>query len=164
MPQTDPFTGMLPDRKMTNEELARALRLDLAAELDATNLYTAHAEATDNPLAKKILNDITNEELVHAGEFLRLLKEVNHDEWGHLEKGVEEVRQKGGLMEEEEYHHSPISAHCVDVLANPPKCYDFRGVRSYVLCRAWDLLEKEKLPTLPVSRAWQEARKVCVGG
>lgn len=63
---------------------------------------------------------------------------------------------------EELYHHSPISAHCVDVLANPPKCYDFRGVRSYVLCRAWDLLEKEKLPTLPVSRAWQEARKVCV--
>lgn len=57
----------------------------------------------------------------------------------------------------------PLSAHCEAVLAKPPKCFDFRGVRAFVMCRAWDILEKEKRTKLPVSEAWQEARKVCVG-
>lgn len=58
--------------------------------------------------------------------------------------------------------HNPLSAHCEAVLATPPKCYDFRGIRSYVMCKAWDILEKEKRAKLPVSEAWAEARKVCV--
>lgn len=31
-----------------------------------------------------------------------------------------------------------------------------------LLRKAWDILEKEKRTKLPVSEAWQEARKVCV--
>jgi hypothetical protein len=57
--------------------------------------------------------------------------------------------------------HNPLSAHCEAVLAKPPKCFDFRGVRAFVMCRAWDILEKEKRTKLPVSEAWQEARKAC---
>ena len=51
MPQTEPFTYIVP-RKLTDAELARALRLDAAAELDAMNLYQAHIEATDNDDAR----------------------------------------------------------------------------------------------------------------
>ena len=70
---SDPFVGNVPDRKMTLEELVRAMRLNVAAEEDATSLYMAHAEATDHPLAKKVLIDIANEERVHVGEFNRLI-------------------------------------------------------------------------------------------
>lgn len=57
--------------------------------------------------------------------------------------------------------HNPLSAHCEAVLAKAPLCYDFRNIRGWVMCRAWDILEKEKRTKLPVSEAWQEARKVC---
>lgn len=73
MPQTDPFTGLVP-RKMTDEELARAIRLNVAAEIDAINLYAAHMDATDNVLARKMLAHIIEEEKEHLAEFLELLK------------------------------------------------------------------------------------------
>lgn len=56
---------------------------------------------------------------------------------------------------------NPTSPHCELVLGERPKCYDFREVRSWVLCKAWDILEEEKLPRLPVGEAWAEVRKVC---
>ncbi len=81
MPEfTNPFSGILPDRKLTAEELLRGLRLDLAAEHEAVHIYLAHAEATDHPLAKKVLIDIANEERVHAGEFARLIGIIAEDE------------------------------------------------------------------------------------
>ncbi len=72
---SNPFVGNVPDRKMTLEELVRAMRLNVAAEEEATFLYMAHAEATDHPLAKKVLIDIANEERVHVGEFNRLIRD-----------------------------------------------------------------------------------------
>lgn len=92
MPEfVNPFSGMVPGRKMTREELIRAIRLNLAAEEEAVHLYMAHAEATDHPLAKKVLIDIANEERVHAGEFLRLLEILTGDEAEFLEEGAKEV-------------------------------------------------------------------------
>lgn len=43
-------------------ELIGAIRLDLASEHEAVHLCMAHAEAIDNPLAKKVLIGIANEE------------------------------------------------------------------------------------------------------
>jgi rubrerythrin len=87
----NPFIGMVPDRKLTLEELIRAIRLNLAAEHEAVHLYMAHADATDHPLAKKVLIDIADEERVHAGEFARLLQILTGDEDTFLAEGVEEV-------------------------------------------------------------------------
>ncbi len=86
-----PFAGNVPDRKMTHEELVRAMRLNVAAEEEATFLYMAHAEATDNPLAKKVLIDIANEERVHVGEFNRLIQLLTGDEDKWLADGAAEV-------------------------------------------------------------------------
>ena len=92
MPEfVNPFSGKTPDRKLTKEELIRAIRLNLAAEHEAVHLYMAHAEATDHPLAKKVLIDIANEERVHAGEFSRLLEILTGDEAKWLAEGAEEV-------------------------------------------------------------------------
>ena len=68
---TDPFVTLVP-RKMTNSELASAIRLDVTAEIDAINLYQAHIDATDDPRAKAVLAHIRDEETEHMGEFLQL--------------------------------------------------------------------------------------------
>jgi rubrerythrin len=104
MPEfVNPFSGKVPDRKLTTEELVRAIRLDLAAEHEAVHLYMAHADATDHPLAKEVLIDIANEERVHAGEFARLLQILTGDEDTFLAEGVEEVDEMaaelGGIEE-----------------------------------------------------------------
>lgn len=92
MPEfVNPFSGKVPERKLTLEELIRAIRLDLAAEQEAVHLYMAHAEATDHPLARKVLMDIANEERVHAGEFERLLEILTGDEAKWLAEGKAEV-------------------------------------------------------------------------
>jgi rubrerythrin len=87
----NPFSGTVPDRKLTLSELIRAIRLNLAAEHEAVHLYMAHADATDHPLAKEVLIDIANEERVHAGEFQRLLEILTGDEQKWMAEGREEV-------------------------------------------------------------------------
>ena len=87
----NPFSGKVPERKLTEEELIRAIRLNVAAEHEAIHLYMAHAEATDHPLAKQILIDVANEEREHVGEFMRLLEILTGDEAQWLANGREEV-------------------------------------------------------------------------
>ena len=52
------------------------------------------AESTDNKLAIAVLKDIADEERVHAGEFLRLLKELAPDEERFYQEGAEEVEEE----------------------------------------------------------------------
>jgi rubrerythrin len=76
MPQTNPFHSMTP-RKLTDSELARAIRLNIEAELDAINLYAAHLEATDNEEAKAILQHVMDEEREHAALFWQLIAKLD---------------------------------------------------------------------------------------
>lgn len=87
------FSGLANDRMVTHSELVRAIRFFIAAEYEAIQLYEQLAESTDNELVKKVLLDIAREEVVHAGEFLRLLKELQPDEEANYEEGTEEVEE-----------------------------------------------------------------------
>jgi rubrerythrin len=89
----NPFSGMVPDRKLNNRELARAIRMCLAAEEEAVHMYEAMADASDNPLAAKVLQDIADEEKVHAGEFQELLRILLPEEQRLLAKGTDEVQE-----------------------------------------------------------------------
>ena len=109
MPEfVNPFSGVTPDRKMTFNELIRALRLNLAAEQEAIHLYQAHADATDNELARAVLLDIADEEREHVGEFQRLINILVEDEENLLADGAAEVDElaeeinSGGSGEESE--------------------------------------------------------------
>src|SRR5664279_2409865 len=93
-----PFSGLANDRKLTDAELIRAIRFMIAAEFEATQLYTQLAESTDNKLAVAVLKDIADEERVHVGEFLRLLYEIAPDEKKFYARGAEEVEAKIGKM------------------------------------------------------------------
>ncbi len=89
-----PFSGLARDRKVTREELIRAIRFMIAAEYEAVQLYMQLAESTDNTLAREVLKDIADEERVHAGEFLRLLKELAPDEQTFYDQGAREVEEE----------------------------------------------------------------------
>ena len=52
------------------------------------------AESTDNQLAQEVLKDIADEERVHAGEFLRLFKELASDEEIFYIEGAKEVEEE----------------------------------------------------------------------
>jgi len=90
----NPFSGLKQDRLLTHEELVRAIRFLVAAEYEATQLYEQLAESTDEALAQNVLRDIADEERVHAGEFLRLLKELQPDEEKLYQQGAQEVEEK----------------------------------------------------------------------
>jgi rubrerythrin len=90
----NPFSGLKKDRKLTSEELIRAIRFMIAGEYEAIQLYMQLAESTDHQLAQEVLKDIADEERVHAGEFLRLLKELSPDEEKFYREGAKEVEEE----------------------------------------------------------------------
>ena len=91
MPQTNPFHSMVP-RKLTDTELARAIRLDMESELDAINLYSAHMDATDNAEAKAILQHIMDEEKEHAALFWQLIHRLDPTQAQHAAESSEKYR------------------------------------------------------------------------
>ena len=88
-----PFAGLAHERKLTHEELIRAMRFMVAAEYEAVQLYIQLAESTDNKLAEAVLRGIADEELVHAGEFLRVLKQLAPGEEKFYAEGADEVEE-----------------------------------------------------------------------
>lgn len=97
MPEfSNPFSGLANDRKLTKEELIRAVRFMVAAEYEAVQLYMQLAESIDDELSKKVLIDIADEERVHAGEFLTLLKKLAPEEAEFYKEGAEEVEEMEG--------------------------------------------------------------------
>ena len=102
---TDPFSGTTPKETLTEEELIRAIRLNIAAEHEAIHLYMAHAEVTDHPLVKKVLIDIANEERVHIGEFEYLLQLLTGDEDDWVTEGRKEVEEMAKGKEEPTTDH-----------------------------------------------------------
>ncbi|MEM0373789.1 MAG: family 1 encapsulin nanocompartment shell protein [Sulfolobaceae archaeon] len=77
--------------KFDREELLRALRAALAAEIDAINYYLQQNKLIDEPKLKAVHEDIVKEEIAHFGEFLRVLYEVAPEEFSYIKKGWEEA-------------------------------------------------------------------------
>ena len=88
------FTGKASDRTLTHNELVRAVRLMIADEFEAVQVYTQLAESIENELAREVLLDIADEERVHAGEFQRLLFELAPGEKELYAQGAVEVEGK----------------------------------------------------------------------
>ena len=92
MPEFGSFLpGMNAERKLTHDELVRAVRFFVAAEYEAVQLYMQVADSIDDARATAVLKDIAEEEIVHAGEFLQLLHALEPSERDLYAKGAEEV-------------------------------------------------------------------------
>lgn len=92
----NPFSGNI-DRKISKTELVQALRVDIASELEAIYLYDAHAHATDDPVAQKVLMDIRDEEVQHVGELMTLMRYLDPSVASLMQEGEQEVME---MMEE----------------------------------------------------------------
>lgn len=88
----NPFAGNVP-RKITKEELVQALRIDIAGELEAIFLYDAHVMATDDPVVKKVLADIRDEEKQHVGELTALMRYLEPEVTQLMLEGEGEVKE-----------------------------------------------------------------------
>ena len=73
----------------------------VAKEYDAIQMYMQLAESIDNKLVIEVLKDIADEERVHAGEFLRLLREITPDEQKYYSEGAAEVEEEIGKIKKE---------------------------------------------------------------
>lgn len=89
----NPFVANVP-RQMSNEELVQALRVDIAGEFEAIIGYEAHAIATSDERAKKILYHIADEERKHVGELQQLLYILSPKEAEYIEKGKQVIQQQ----------------------------------------------------------------------
>ena len=92
------FCSALPSskkacEKLTKKEVIRAIRFMVAAEYEAIGLYTQLADSVDCEKVKAVLTDIADEERVHAGEFLRLLYELDPKEKDFYKDGAGEVEE-----------------------------------------------------------------------
>lgn len=86
-----PFSCKKSDRKLTKEELIRAVRFSIASEFEAIQLYEELEESIDNEDAKRLLNEIAGDEKVHVGNFLHLLQILAPDEEDSYKEGWEEA-------------------------------------------------------------------------
>jgi rubrerythrin len=89
----NPFVANVP-RQMSNEELAQAIRVDIAGELEAIIGYEAHAMATNDERAKKIFYHIADEERRHVGELQQLLYIICPKEIESTEKGRQNIKDQ----------------------------------------------------------------------
>ena len=89
----NPFVANVP-KQMSNEELAQALRVDIAGELEAVIGYEAHAMSTSDERVRKILYHIADEERKHIGELQQLLYIISPKEAEYIEKGKKSVQQQ----------------------------------------------------------------------
>jgi len=72
---------------------AQLLRLGIIAEFDAANFYESMAALSDNEDVKSIFVDVSYEEKVHAGEFHKLLVEIDPEAAPSDKEGEEEAEE-----------------------------------------------------------------------
>jgi len=85
------------DRKLSQGEVADALRLAIMAELDAINLYLQLSRLIDDERVRRVFEDIAKEEKTHFGEFLTLLKSIDPEQVEQLKAGSKEVGELTGI-------------------------------------------------------------------
>ena len=78
------------------EKEAQAVRLALIGELDAINLYVQLADSVKDERVRRVLLDIAEEEKVHVGELMELLKIIDPEQTRALEKAAEEIKELTG--------------------------------------------------------------------
>lgn len=89
----NPFVANVP-RQMSNEELAQAIRVDIAGELEAVIGYEAHSMSTADERVKKVLNHIADEERRHVGELQEVLYMLSSKDSQFMEEGKQKIKDQ----------------------------------------------------------------------
>lgn len=84
-------------KKLTKNELLRAVKFAIASEYEAIQVYQQIMENTDNKSAQIILADIAHDEMHHAGQLLKLLYLLSPADVAEYEYGTKEALELLGL-------------------------------------------------------------------
>lgn len=79
--------------ELNDRELLRAIRDAIIAEETAIQQYEVIVDATNDASAKKVLQDIAEEEKVHVGELQRLLEHLDGNESKKQAEGAKETEE-----------------------------------------------------------------------
>ena len=94
MPEfTNPFVIKNCEKKLNTDELIRAIRFSIASEYEAIQIYEQIADSIDDKFTKEVLQDIADEEKIHAGEFLKVLKVLLPEEFKFYAQGKQEIEE-----------------------------------------------------------------------
>jgi rubrerythrin len=92
---TKPFQQSSATASLSPTELLRALRLDLAAELDAMSLYQAHIESISSPHVQAVLARIRDDEKEHAAQLLTIINGMDMTQADKLQTAQEDIQAVG---------------------------------------------------------------------
>lgn len=87
------FSGNKCERKLTKEELIRAIRFSIASEFEAIQLYEQLKESIDNENIKNLLDEVSEDEKVHVGNFIYALEKLSPDDKEHCIEGRKEAQE-----------------------------------------------------------------------
>lgn len=79
---------------VSNFDTIQKARADLVGEIQAIIEYDAHANSTNDKLAKETWINIKNEELVHVGELLALLNYLDPSQKQYVDEGMKEFIER----------------------------------------------------------------------
>ncbi len=98
MPVFDTINNVYtPAKQLNHTEMLRAIKLGIASEYEAIQIYQQIMESTDNESVKIILTDITHDEMHHAGQLAKLLEILGPEDLPQYEHGVNQAIQQLGL-------------------------------------------------------------------
>jgi len=105
--------------------------------------------------------DVSKEEKCRVAVSIAMDEIMNYCE-GAKDIVIQEI---GGMLGLEPEELKNVSNGYEDILKaglTKERCEDFRGIRQWVLARAWEMVEKEGYKHLPVKKAWAEAKEKCL--
>jgi len=79
------------DKSFTDSEMIRAIRFAIASEYEAIQIYEEMTESISNKDAITIIEEIIEDEKVHVGNFLQLLRLLNPEEEEYYKEGYKET-------------------------------------------------------------------------
>lgn len=83
-----------PLRKLTPNEILRAIKFSISAEFEAIQLYQQIMENTNNKDVIKALSEITEDEKKHAGGLYKLLEILSPEDEKKYQAGAKEILEE----------------------------------------------------------------------
>ena len=86
-----PHSVKSSEKLLTQSETIRAIRFAIASEYEAIQIYEEIIEAIENKKAIKLIEEIIEDEKVHVGNFMQLLKIITPSEENYYREGYKEA-------------------------------------------------------------------------
>ena len=85
---SNPWNNVNSSEEINKEDIISAIRFAIAAELEAINIYEQIANKSSIPYIKRNMKSLAEEEMVHVGELLSIIANLNNEEFSKYKEGM----------------------------------------------------------------------------